>query len=261
VDSSAVEGVSPDLILRPFGWKGDQALLRRFVEEAARQHFGAQSFPLEVGNLEAPDRERVGEPRWDPDGDGVSREIEDASLTTTALYLAMLESPVVLPPSDPQLLSRWGSGQRRFSELGCADCHRPELLLRERTWTEQPDSPGAQPSSIHLLKDGEHPRSTDRVMLFSDLRRHRMGPGLADNRDHGDIPADQWLTRPLWGLAETAPYLHDGRAPTIPAAILAHGGEASASREAFASLAPEQQADLHIFLLSLTRQNKLRFAR
>jgi CxxC motif-containing protein (DUF1111 family) len=59
-------------------------------------------------------------------------------------------------------------------------------------------------------------------------------------------------------LAETAPYLHDGRAATIPEAILAHGGEAQDSRDAFASLSAEERASLHVFLLSLSRTPKLR---
>ena len=65
---------------------------------------------------------------------------------------------------------------------------------------------------------------------------------------------------PLWGLAETAPYLHDGRAGTIPEAILAHGGEATKARDAFAALAPKEQASLHVFLLSLTRTPRARVA-
>ena len=44
-------------------------------------------------------------------------------------------------------------------------------------------------------------------------------------------------------------------------AIVEHGGEAQASRDAFASLSPEDQTDLHIFLLSLTREPKARVAR
>ena len=48
--------------------------------------------------------------------------------------------------------------------------------------------------------------------------------------DGGAIRARVWLTWPLWGLADSAPYLHDGRALTIDDAIRAHGGEAQAAR-------------------------------
>jgi CxxC motif-containing protein (DUF1111 family) len=88
-----------------------------------------------------------------------------------------------------------------------------------------------------------------------------MGPELADPHESDDgIPRSVFLTRPLWGLAETPPYLHDGRASTIPAAILAHGGEAKGARDAFAELSTDEQADVHIFLLSLTREPKVRVA-
>ena len=46
-------------------------------------------------------------PAWfDPDADGVSRELEEGTLTAGAVYLAMLESPVVLPPHDAKLRER-----------------------------------------------------------------------------------------------------------------------------------------------------------
>jgi hypothetical protein len=50
-------------------------------------------------------------------------------------------------------------------------------------------------------------------------------------------------------------------APTIPLAILAHGGEALASRDAFKNLGLEQQASLQVFLLSLSRTPSPRIAR
>ncbi len=77
---------------------------------------------------------------------------------------------------------------------------------------------------INLFSDGDKPRGSNLVEVFSDLKRHDLGPGLADPHDeeHG-LPRSVFLTRPLWGLAETPPYLHDGRAATIPEAILAHG--------------------------------------
>lgn len=261
-DTSGVEGIGPDLVVRPFGWKGDVARLRRFVEEAARVHFGAQSYPLEARNRDAPDEARVGQAAWDPDGDGVTRELDEGSLTATAAYLAMLETPVVAPPADPALLQRWGRGDQRLDPLGCTGCHVRTLKLLDRTWEERADTTAGAPLKINLLLDGEQPRGVDQVNLFSDLKRHDMGPGLADAVDHPDgISRSHFLTRSLWGLAETPPYLHTGAAHTIAEAILAHGGEAQAARDAFAALPPDEQADVIVFLSSLTRQPKLRVAR
>jgi CxxC motif-containing protein (DUF1111 family) len=39
--------------------------------------------------------------------------------------------------------------------------------------------------------------------------------------------AGEWRTPPLWGIRDSAPYLHDGRAATLEQAIALHGGEGS----------------------------------
>ncbi len=61
----------------------------------------------------------------------------------------------------------------------------------------------------------------------------------------------EWKTPPLWGVADTAPYLHDGRAATLEEAILWHGGEASSSRQRFADLSEPEQTLVIAFLSSL----------
>ena len=93
--------------------------------------------------------------------------------------------------------------------------------------------------------------------LFSDLKRHDMGEGLATPAPQGTIPARVFLTRPLWGLAETAPYLHDGRAPTVHEAIVHHAGEGAAARDAYLALDEKGRASVRVFLTSLSREPKL----
>jgi CxxC motif-containing protein (DUF1111 family) len=51
--------------------------------------------------------------------------------------------------------------------------------------------------------------------------------------------------------------MHDGRATTILEAILAHGGEAQKARDAFVALSEDAKKDLHLYLLSLTRESRL----
>jgi CxxC motif-containing protein (DUF1111 family) len=48
--------------------------------------------------------------------------------------------------------------------------------------------------------------------------------------------AQEWRTPPLWGLADSAPYLHDGRAATVLEAIALHGGEAEKTTARFLAL-------------------------
>lgn len=261
VDTAEVEGVDDDLVIKPFGWKGTFATLRRTVEHAALVHFGIQSHVLALGHELVPDPDRLGPGPWyDPDDDGRARELEEGILTATAVYLAMLEAPQIIPPHDPGLRDRWARGSAWFDEIGCGDCHRRELPLLDATWEEWPDTTDGDPVVVNLLLDGEHPKGNARVQLFSDLKRHDMGPELADPHevDRDAVQPAVFLTRPLWGLAESPPYLHDGRAATIVEAILAHGGEAEEARVAFTSLPPEAQADVHVFLLSLSRAPRLR---
>ncbi len=262
LDLDALHGVDSDLVVKPFGWKGDVATLRRAIEDAALVHFGIQSHVLTLAHELQPDPDRLGSgPDWfDPDGDGQARELEEGTLTAAAVYLAMLESPQIIPPHDPTLRDRWAHGSALFDELGCADCHVRQLPLLNAQWRELPDTTEGGPVVVNLLSDGEHPKAGPRVQLFSDLRRHHMGPELADPHEQPSdgIDPGEFLTRPLWGLAESPPYLHDGRAATIPEAIIAHGGEGEASRNAFVARSTEDQADLHVFLLSLSRAPRLR---
>lgn len=263
IDYSLLDGVDFDLVIKPFGRKGTIARLRRFVEDAARLHFGVQSHVLALGYKDTPDVPHLGPgPDWyDPDGDGRQRELEEGILTSVASYLAMLEVPVVLPPADAGLRDRWASGNALFDGVGCSGCHVRQIPLLYTTWLETSDTTQGV-VAIDLFADGDRPRGTNLVEVFSDFKRHDLGPGLADphEEEHG-LPRSVFLTRPLWGLAETPPYLHDGRAATIPAAILAHGGEAQPARDAFAALSPDDQANLHVFLLSLTREPKVRVGR
>ncbi|MCX5744075.1 MAG: hypothetical protein NT062_16420, partial [Proteobacteria bacterium] len=257
VDTSAVVGVAPDLVVRPFGWKGHQATLRGMIREAFRLH---------LGMIAMVDQERVragqlapaiyGEGPWpDVDADGVTIEVEDGMVSTMVTYLAQLEVPVVRPPDEPGLRARFARGQRAFGDLGCARCHTPSLPLDDPHLTTAPEElahVGGRAITIDVARDGLAPKITAtargyEVALFSDLRRHDLGDELAAPRsqpaDGGDVAARIWLTRALWGLADSAPYLHDGRAPTVDAAIRAHGGEAEAVRTAYATAAPELRAD------------------
>jgi len=261
IDTSKIEGVDPDLVVKPFGWKGNVAKLRRFAEEAARIHFGVQSQVLALQWKEKPDYEKLGPGPdwWDPDNDGVQREIEEGVLTAVAVYMSMLEIPVMIPPFDPGLRQRWANGATVFEKIHCADCHRSRLSLSSLVFREYPDTTGAPPVEYNIIAVGDKPRGTYNVQLLSDLKRHDMGPDLADAHDEpgSNIARSVFLTRPLWGLAESAPYMHDGRATTIIEAILAHGGEAQKARDAFVALDEDAKKDLHVYLLSLTRESRL----
>jgi len=102
------------------------------------------------------------------------------------------------------------------------------------------------------------PQLSDQVFhAYTDMLLHDMGDGLADGRpDFAAGPRD-WRTPPLWGLglsqtvsASTA-MLHDGRARNTSEAILWHGGEAEAAREAFRNMTKADRAALVRFVESI----------
>ncbi len=271
VDLSNVSGVDEDLVVRPFGWKGHQATIRGIADESFRIHMGVLSMAGE-------ERARRGEirrtlygdgPDFDLDNDGTFGELDDGMLTTIVAYLAQLEAPIMAPPRNEALLQYWADGQQVFEQVQCDACHQPTLILSDPIIRTRPDHSvwaDAPPVEIDVARDGEHPKieplfsspnSPFRVHLFSDLRRHDMGPELAAPMDQGHIPASVWLTRPLWGLAETAPYLHDGRATTLDEAIRLHGGESRPSRDAYVESSEYERKALQVYLLSLTRAPKL----
>jgi CxxC motif-containing protein (DUF1111 family) len=267
-DYAAVEGVDHDLTIRPFGWKGHQATLRDMAEESLHLHQGLLSSRIQLavgdGSLDAGP---YGTGKWfDVDEDGVSLEIDSGMLTTVVGYLAQLEVPAMRPPRDPGLVDAWAAGRSHFDTIGCARCHVPTLELENPTLDARaPDAKGAT-FMIDVARDGDGPKIEPKhagaktpylVHLFSDLKRHDMGPALATPSAQGTIPAQVFLTRPLWGLAETAPYLHDGRAPTLHEAIALHGGEASAARDAYLALDEQGRAGVRVFLTSLSRAPKL----
>lgn len=98
------------------------------------------------------------------------------------------------------------------------------------------------------------------VPLFSDLRTHNMGQNLKDFTTQGTdvegivVEPERFLTRPLWGVGDTGPWLHDGRARSLEEAILLHeseGSEANPVIENFKKLSQDDRQALVDFLLSL----------
>lgn len=273
VDTSGVQGVSRDLIVRPYEWKGSVTFLRDFVRGAALNEIGMQGDEM-VG---------VG---VDQDQDGVADEFTVGDITAITIYnaaqprpMTMLElnakDPVTFPLTSAQVTAI-NAGQSLFAQANCTSCHMPSLTMNNPIFSEPSSNPNyrdstfpsgvnpvnlgldsSKPITFNFLTDSEQvpfePASNGGaiVRLYSDLKWHDMGSGLAEGIDEAGNGASVFITKPLWGVGSTAPYLHDGRAPTLTAAILAHGGEALASRNSFAAMSSADQANLVEFLKNL----------
>ena len=252
LDLTGVRGVSLDLIVRPFGWKGTGNSLRQLVVTSLQQNLGLQAEELV---------QRVGKsgslgngPPDDPDSDGVTREATTGMVTAITAYLAALAPPIEDQTLDASFTLMLGEGVRAFEGLGCASCHVPELPL-DSTVVSLGPTPLAQPRvDLAPLLGG-----LKKARIYSDLRRHNMGDNLSEARGYLGIPRHQFMTPPLWGVANSAPYMHDGRAGTIHEAILAHSGEAQAARDAYEKLPYDKSGPLRLFLLSLGRPAHLEF--
>ena len=77
----------------------------------------------------------------------------------------------------------------------------------------------------------------------------RRGPGPLRRAAPSTI--QEWRTPPLWGLRDSGPYLHDGRAASIDQAIALHAGQGAPSARRYAELSPRRKRHLAAFLDSL----------
>ncbi len=247
VNTDDVSGVADDLVVRPFGRKGEFATPREFDIGAMMFHFGMQ--PVEA----------VGP--GDDDGDGVVDEILVGELSALSVFIATMDRPIAGPLYAPQ-----AAGFAAFQDIGCADCHRPELETNSPLLSLRFPEVAADPTAnVYYTVDlTDAPANFAaaagggvRVPLFSDLKRHVMGPELAENLSlPGGVPNDQYVTARLWGINDTAPYLHDGRATTLTEAIAWHGGEAEAARDGFLALDDLTKQQLLLFLRGLRTPEK-----
>lgn len=210
-----------------FGWKATQPTVEEQVAAAFVNDIGITSslFPREVVT---PEQAR----RFEPVSGGAP-ELSDHKLQRVTLYCQVLAVPAQRDALDPRVIL----GAQLFDELGCARCHTPQ-------WTT------GEQEEIPTLAGQE-------IRPYTDLLLHDMGAELADEKQDGEARPAEWRTPPLWGigLVETVNghtrFLHDGRARDLAEAILWHGGEAEAAREAFRALPAEERGALLSFLRSL----------
>jgi CxxC motif-containing protein (DUF1111 family) len=224
--SDGVRGV-PNMVVNPlngrtevgrFGWKAQHSNLEVFSADAYLNEMGITT-PLDPkennpqGLPIAPGADLVGDPE----------DQEDAELF--ANFMRFLAPPV--PTVVTNITQR---GEQIFNQIACTNCHVPTMRTGQ--------------NAVAAL-------SNKAVALYSDLLLHRMGPQLADGIVQGNAQGDMFRTAPLWGLGRRRFYLHDGRATTVEAAILNHGGEATNARNRFMNLNQADKGALRDFLNSL----------
>ncbi len=226
------------------GWRGQIDSTTNFVLAACAAELGLHTGdrsqtpnPLDVGKWEKYSVKPI-EPKPD-----LTDKQTDALIT----FVKNLPRPEQVLPKDPKLKTAVLQGEQIFNTIRCNVCHIKQV------------------GSI----DG----------LYSDLLLHHMGPKLKDPvpavgvdsvqqirqsaggyfgatttrliASQSDRDRQEWKTPPLWGVADSAPYLHDGRAATLHDAILLHGGESKSSVHRYRALKPSSRKKLILFLKSL----------
>jgi CxxC motif-containing protein (DUF1111 family) len=207
-----------------FGWKAQMATLSDFVQAACANELGLSNPGQEQPKPLSRPMMASGKKGYDL----TTRQCDELTA-----FCASLPRPTEKLSADIST-EQAQAGKKMFSKIGCAECHTPKL------------------GSV----DG----------IYSDLLLHRMGQELVGGGSYGEPPLppppgsespdenpspSEWRTPPLWGVADSAPYLHDGRAVTLKDAITMHGGQGTRSAEKFKALPGREQEQLIAFLKTL----------
>ncbi len=226
--------VTGEIALGRFGWKAGAASIRAQSADAFAGDLGI-STPLVMrphGDCMAAQAECLALPTGEQERLGPS-EAPDPVLDLVTFYSQNLGVPQRRRAGDPTVLA----GKAAFYGAGCASCHVPKFVTSRA---------GDNPALRFQL-----------IWPYSDFLLHDMGEGLADHRPEGQADGFEWRTAPLWGIGLTetvsghTEFLHDGRARNLTEAILWHGGEAQAARDAFAAMPQPEREALLKFVESL----------
>lgn len=211
-------------VIGRFGWKASAPSAHVQVASAYNQDMGITSptFPQESTAGQGQD-----------DGFADDPELQGTTLDDVTFYVQTLGVPARRDVDDPVVRR----GAHLFAGATCGGCHVPELETGRL--------------------DGLSEVSGQRIRPYTDLLLHDMGEGLADDRPDGEANGREWRTPPLWGIGLTevvnghGHLLHDGRARGLLEAVMWHGGEAEAARDAVSAMSATDRHALLRFLESL----------
>jgi CxxC motif-containing protein (DUF1111 family) len=211
--------ILPDGRVGKFGWKGQAATLEEFVAAACANEIG-------LGNPLMPQATPFG----CPDNKTVP-DLDRKQFNNLVAFVDTLPRPEEVVPAEPYHRAAAVRGKEIFSGIGCAGCHTPALGGVEGIYSD---------FLLHTVAD-------DTPIP---------GGGYNQNPDELPLPADfpkasEWKTPPLWGVADSAPYFHDGGSWTLRDAVLRHSADAKIVTEAFRRLTKDDQDALIAFLNTL----------
>jgi CxxC motif-containing protein (DUF1111 family) len=234
-----------------FGWKSQKASLYEFAMTACAVELG----------LNVPDHVQAGL-AYDPDYKAPGFDMDKRECDGLVTFLKKIPAPIELKQVTPAEAKYAHGGRELFSSVGCAACHAPKLgevagiysdLLLHDMGPELGDT-----GSYGAFVPGS---ATDDVSepipeLTAMDERHSPSTAKAGKQPKG-ATRQEWRTPPLWGVRDSGPYLHDGRAETLEQAIAQHGGEAQDSSQKFFQLPRAKRQQLTAFLKTLVAPEQL----
>ena len=222
------DAIHQRVALGRFGWKSNQPSVKQQIAAAYLGDIGVTS-PLFPDENCPPVQKAC---RLQPPGN--TPELVQQNWDEIEFWTIALAVPARRNTDDADVRR----GEALFQDAKCTVCHVPSMTTAKQF-----------PPLEQLGEQTFH--------AYTDLLLHDMGEALSDGRQDFQASGSEWRTSPLWGLglsqavSGSTAMLHDGRARNLTEAILWHGGESSASREAFRSMARDDRQRLLKFLESI----------
>ena len=204
-----------------FGWRGQSHSLAEFVSVACANELG----------LGTPDNPQA-QPFTHP-GQTSEPDLDRTQVRQLVAFVKTLPRPVEAAGGEAA-----ARGKHLFGEIGCAACHVPDLGGVTGVYSD------------FLLYVMEDPTPKSRGGGSGGYDPAPPELNLPD-RPESETPPNEWKTPPLWGVADSAPYWHDGTAATLKDAILKHHGSGKAVTERYKKLSAPDQAAVLAFLGTL----------
>jgi hypothetical protein len=277
VETSAIEGIDPDLRVKPFFAQGGTISIREFIVGALHKEMGlecndddlaqanaGQTVVTPSGMVLDGSQDKIDAPP-PPDAITGQYEIDPALVDHLEFYLLNY-----FKPGLGRQNTTTERGRRVFNNLGCVSCHVANLQINhdrrvaDVTTVYDPAQGifnnlfATAGTLISVIDDGKglpplkQPLGGEFVVknIFTDFKRHDLGPNFYERNYDGTLQKT-FLTRALWGAGSKSIFGHDGRSISLDDVILRHGGEAQASRDAYALLPEAETGALQSFLKSL----------
>ena len=208
-----------------FGWKNQHASLLSFASDAYLNEQGITNRfnPVDITQL----------CKTTTDPEDADNDIDEFATFMRGTLAPPVDSSVMATP-DAQ------AGQQIFTQIGCATCHVASITTAPAGTLI---NGGAYAVPAALGSKVIHP--------YGDFLLHDIGTGDGIVQNGPPDTQNKLRTAPLWGLRTRDRLMHDGLSANREQAILRHKGEASATKNKFSALTPQQKSQLLTFLDAL----------